>query len=176
MNEGNWMHAWRFKKKELSTGRMENNQLTLAPTALFPMPHQGWGSLAPSLGLSGCLSADPLSHSQVPGLDGWLAGWGGMGKWMPEVHLKPGHYLIQQSSYTDNKPLAPFQSPSGSSSSLVQNLEGRGVPPWVYFIWYLLCFLDLSEWLLSHVRDVFGYDLLEYFFCPFLSLFSFSPL
>ena len=47
------------------------------------------------------------------------------------------------------------------------------IPPWVYFIWYSLCFLDLSEWFLSHVRKVFGYYRLEYFFCPLLSLFSF---
>ena len=47
------------------------------------------------------------------------------------------------------------------------------IPPWVYFIWYSLCFLDLSEWFLSHVREVFGYYLLEYFFCLLLSLFSF---
>ena len=42
----------------------------------------------------------------------------------------------------------------------------------VYFIWYSLHFLDLSEWFLSHVREVFDYYLLEYFFCPLISLFS----
>ena len=46
------------------------------------------------------------------------------------------------------------------------------IPCWVYFIWYSF-FLDLSEWFLSHVREIFGYYLLEYFFCPLLSLFSF---
>ena len=51
----------------------------------------------------------------------------------------------------------------------------RGVPPRVYFIWYSLHFLDLSEWFLSHVREVFGYYLLEYFFCPLLSLFFWHP-
>ena len=49
----------------------------------------------------------------------------------------------------------------------------QGVPPWVYFTWYSLCFLDLSEWFVSHVREVFDYYLLEYFFCPLLSLSSF---
>ena len=52
----------------------------------------------------------------------------------------------------------------------------RGVPPWVYFIWHSLCFLDLSEWFLSHVRDVFGYYLFKYFFCPFLSSSSGTPI
>ena len=48
----------------------------------------------------------------------------------------------------------------------------RGVPPCVYFIWYLLCFLDFSEWLLSHVWEVFSYYLFKYFLWPFLSLLS----
>ena len=30
-----------------------------------------------------------------------------------------------------------------------------GVPPWVCFLLYSLCFLDLSEWFLSHVKEVF---------------------
>ena len=34
------------------------------------------------------------------------------------------------------------------------------------------CFPDLSDWFLSHVREIFGYHLFEYFFCPFLFLFS----
>ena len=39
------------------------------------------------------------------------------------------------------------------------------------FYMILLHFLDLSEWFLSHVREVFGYYLLEYFFLsPSLSL------
>ena len=48
----------------------------------------------------------------------------------------------------------------------------QGLPPCVYFIRYSLCFLDLSEWFLSHVTNIFGYYLFEYFFCPFLSLSS----
>ena len=48
-----------------------------------------------------------------------------------------------------------------------------GVLPLVYFIWYSFHFLDLSEWFLSHVREVFGYYIFKYFFCHFLSLFSF---
>ena len=43
----------------------------------------------------------------------------------------------------------------------------RGVPPWVYFIWYSLHFLDLSEWFLSHVREVFGYYLWNISSVPF---------
>ena len=44
---------------------------------------------------------------------------------MPEVQFQPGYYLIQQSSCIDNKPVATFQSPPGSWSGLVKNLEGR---------------------------------------------------
>ena len=36
------------------------------------------------------------------------------------------------------------------------------------FILCYSCFLNLREWFLSHGRDVFGYHLLEYFFCPLL--------
>ena len=46
-------------------------------------------------------------------------------------------------------------------------------PPWVYFLWRSLHFVDLSEWFLFHVREVFSCYLFEYFFCPFLFLFSF---
>ena len=45
-----------------------------------------------------------------------------------------------------------------------------------FSMWYSLHFLDLSEWFLSHVKEVFGYYLLEYFFCLLLSLFSFWHL
>ena len=38
--------------------------------------------------------------------------------------------------------------------------------------WYL-CLLDLSEWFLPHVREVFGSYLFTYFLCPFLCFFSF---
>ena len=48
-----------------------------------------------------------------------------------------------------------------------------GFTPWSYFMWNSLCFLDLSDWFLSNVREVFGYHLLKYFFCTFHSLFSF---
>ena len=48
-----------------------------------------------------------------------------------------------------------------------------GVPPLVYFIWYSLHSLDLSEWFLFHVREVFGSYFSEYFFCPLFYLFSF---
>ena len=36
-----------------------------------------------------------------------------------------------------------------------------------------LCFLDLGDCFLSHVREVFSYYLLKYFLRSFLSLFSF---
>ena len=33
-----------------------------------------------------------------------------------------------------------------------------------------LCFLDLGDYFLSHVRDVFSYYLFKYFIWPFISL------
>uniref|UniRef100_A0A8W4FQF6 Uncharacterized protein n=1 Tax=Sus scrofa TaxID=9823 RepID=A0A8W4FQF6_PIG len=47
------------------------------------------------------------------------------------------------------------------------------IPLWVYFIWYSLCFLDLSEWFLFHVREVLAIISWNIFFCPLLPLFSF---
>ena len=47
------------------------------------------------------------------------------------------------------------------------------VLPWVYPVWDPLCFLDLANYFLSHVGDVFSYYLFKYFLGPFLSLLSF---
>ena len=43
---------------------------------------------------------------------------------------------------------------------------------WVYPVWDSLRFLDLSGYFLSHVREVFDYNLFKYFLRSFLSLFS----
>ena len=47
------------------------------------------------------------------------------------------------------------------------------VSPWVYLVWDSLCFLDLSNYFLSHVREVFNYSLFKQFLRPFLFLFFF---
>ena len=47
------------------------------------------------------------------------------------------------------------------------------VPPWVYLAWDSLCFLDLVNYFLSHVRDVSSYYLFTWFLRSFLQLFSF---
>ena len=47
------------------------------------------------------------------------------------------------------------------------------VSPWVYPAWDSLHFLDLGGYFLSHVREVFNYNLFKYFLGYFLSLFSF---
>ena len=47
------------------------------------------------------------------------------------------------------------------------------VSPWVYPVWDSLHFLDLGGYFLSHVREVFDYNLFNYFLGSFLSLFSF---
>ena len=47
--------------------------------------------------------------------------------------------------------------------------------PWVYTVWDSLCILDLSDYFLSHVREVFDYNLFKYFLRPFLFLFFWDP-
>ena len=41
------------------------------------------------------------------------------------------------------------------------------VPPWLYSAWESLCFLDLVDYFLSHVSEVFSYYLFKYFSGPF---------
>ena len=48
-----------------------------------------------------------------------------------------------------------------------------GVSPWVYPIWDSLGFLDLGDYFLPHVREVFKYYLLKYFLMVFLFVFFF---
>ena len=48
----------------------------------------------------------------------------------------------------------------------------RCVPPWVYPAQNSLCFLDLVDYFLSHVREVFSYYLFKYCLSSFLSVFS----
>ena len=48
----------------------------------------------------------------------------------------------------------------------------RCVPPWVYPAWDSLCFLDLVDYFLYYVWEVFSYYLFKYFLRSFLSLFS----
>ena len=47
----------------------------------------------------------------------------------------------------------------------------------VFFLGFILletlCFLDLVDYFLSHVREVFSYYVFKYFLRSFLSLFSF---
>ena len=49
----------------------------------------------------------------------------------------------------------------------------RCVSPRIYPAWGSLCSLDLADYFLSHVREVFSYYLFKYFLRSFLSLFSF---
>ena len=48
------------------------------------------------------------------------------------------------------------------------------VLPWVYPTCYSLCFLDLVDYFLSQIREVFNYYPFKYFLRFFLSLFSSS--
>ena len=45
------------------------------------------------------------------------------------------------------------------------------VSPCVYPVWDSLCFLDLIDYFLSHVREVFDYNLFKCFLRPFLFFF-----
>ena len=49
--------------------------------------------------------------------------------------------------------------------------------PWVYPTWDSLCFLDLVDYFISHVNEVFSYYLFKYFLSSFsLSLLLLRPL
>ena len=50
------------------------------------------------------------------------------------------------------------------------------VPPWVYPAWDSLCFLDLVDYFLSHVREIFSYYLFKCFLGSFLSSPSGTPI
>ena len=49
------------------------------------------------------------------------------------------------------------------------------VSPWVYPIWDSLCLLDLIDYLLSHVGEIFNYNLFKIFLTAFVFLFFFYP-
>ena len=59
--------------------------------------------------------------------------------------------------------------------SLITVCLGVLAPPWVFPAWDLLCFLDLVDCFLSHVREVFSYYLFRYFLGSFLSSPSGTP-
>ena len=48
------------------------------------------------------------------------------------------------------------------------------VSPWIYPVWDSLCFLDLIDYFLSHIREVFNYNLFKYSLRHFLFLFLFG--
>ena len=50
------------------------------------------------------------------------------------------------------------------------------VSPWVYPVWDSLCLLDLIEYFLYHVGEIFNYNLFKNFLIPFLFLFFFWDL
>ena len=48
----------------------------------------------------------------------------------------------------------------------LSNMSWR-VSPWIYPVWDSLCSLDLTDYFLSHIREVFNYNLFKYFLSPF---------
>ena len=51
--------------------------------------------------------------------------------------------------------------------------ESWRVSPWIYPVWDSLCFQDLINYFLSHIREIFNYNLFKHFLSPFLFLFFF---
>ena len=49
------------------------------------------------------------------------------------------------------------------------------VSPWVYPVWDPLCLLDLIDYFLFHVGEIFNYNLFKNFLIPFLFLFFWNP-
>ena len=47
------------------------------------------------------------------------------------------------------------------------------VSPWVYAVWDSLCLLDLIDYFLFHLGEIFNYNLFKYFLIPSLFLFFF---
>ena len=47
------------------------------------------------------------------------------------------------------------------------------VSPWVYSVWNSLCLLDLIDYFLFHVGEIFNYNLFQNFLTPFLFPFFF---
>ena len=48
-----------------------------------------------------------------------------------------------------------------------------GISPWVYPVWDSLGFLDLHDYFIPQLREVFNYYLLKYFLMAFLFVFFF---
>ena len=49
------------------------------------------------------------------------------------------------------------------------------VSPWVCIVWDTLCLLDLIDYFLFHVVEIFNYSLFQNFLIPFLFLFFWDP-
>ena len=49
------------------------------------------------------------------------------------------------------------------------------ISPWVYPAWDFLCLLDLIDYFLFHVGEIFNYNLFKNFLIPFLFLFFWDP-
>ena len=50
------------------------------------------------------------------------------------------------------------------------------VSPWVYPVWDSLCLLDLIDYFLFHIGEIFNYNLFKNFLIPFLLLFFWDAL
>ena len=105
-----------------------------------------------------------------------LAGWNLLGcRFFPFITLNVSHHSLLICRVSVEK----SASLDGSSLISIFNFCQFGfyvspcVPPWVYTAWDSLYFLDLADYFLSHVPEVFSSCLFRYFLRSFLSLASF---
>ena len=59
--------------------------------------------------------------------------------------------------------------------SLLLQYVSWHVSPWVYLVWDFLCLLNLINYFLFHIGEIFNYNLFRKFLIPFLLLFFWDP-
>jgi len=72
-------------------------------------------------------------------------------------------------------PLAAFNFPSLCLIFVSLIIISWHVSPWVYPVWDSLHLLDLIDYLLFHIGEIFNYNLFKIFLIPFLFLFFWDP-
>ena len=89
-----------------------------------------------------------------------------------EMNVICQHCYWQIQTNIVNKCYLPFSLVIFNILSLIfvsLNTMSLYVPPQVYPAWDSLCFLDLADYFLSHVREIFSFYLFQYFLSSFLS-------
>ena len=58
----------------------------------------------------------------------------------------------------------------------IDQYESWCVSPWIYPLWSSLCLLDLIEYFIFHVGEIFNYNLFKNFFHTFFFISSYSEI